>query len=962
MSNGKLYIAISGANEVSVVDAVYHTTVDSIPTSEKPYKLAIGDNQVFYYNYYDTLYAVNLSDFTESMISSWDYYQPDLAVDKANHVLYVAASTSPGDIGTFDTLTHQELPNHSDSRGTLVAAGNVILDGDDAFFAGRKLDKNNLAINHGDYESEVFYVKGDYVFTKNTIKDRNTYLTIGNLPYESKYIFMDSSDTVYLFHPSTQSIDTYSLSSLLNTPSITYSSNNNILTIPDKVSAMAYDNNGNQLLVTLEDQNKLLYIDGPTLNVSHELVIGSRPADIQIVNENNVDRVYVPLSGATKIAVANAAYDGIVSNLIVDSSSYRIQVGTDKIYYVGKDSLQNLRAYDRMTQTAGSLSRETYYEPEIILDEENGIIYVGGSSDRTFMFAVSTSDYTQIDQTADNDGWGFPASERRLVKSGNDLYYATFRIDAADLLNVKGTYNEAVIFVNGNYVFTPNAVYDKDTYQKLFDLPFTIDLATMASDGTMFLYSSANNGIYRYNSVDDISIPVESSPGSADTEASPGGDTTPSTDTNTGGTTPSTGTNTGGTEPDSTSTDTNDEGQAAASTTIDDQQMEELINNALNESAGTRKIIVDVDSQGDVIETQFNSASLMKLSNEGVKSIVAVITQNGTLEIPTETLKQALEDLNIDVMNAKVTVTVQKMDPATQNLLDEAMSRLQAEPITQPVDFTISVTQQDGSKMEITSFSSYLAKTLDLPQKVIDDSQFGYFAGIIYDRERNSYFPIPTIFKNVDGIISATFYRQGNSIYTVVKHKQEFKDVPDTHYAKKDIEILASKFVVSGYEDGQYHPERNITRAEFATLLIRALGILPDDKEPAAFNDVKPEDWYAANIASAVKAGLVNGYEDGSFRPNQNITRQEMIAMMVNALKVGGYDKTLTPQEKEEVLSKFKDKDSIPDWAKDAAAIAVKEGIMNGIDQQTFSPNTIADRGQSAVVLYRMIKNLGFIN
>jgi hypothetical protein len=234
---------------------------------------------------------------------------------------------------------------------------------------------------------------------------------------------------------------------------------------------------------------------------------------------------------------------------------------------------------------------------------------------------------------------------------------------------------------------------------------------------------------------------------------------------------------------------------------------------------------------------------------------------------------------------------------------------------------------------------------------------------VVFDPITNTYYPVPTFFTvSEDGTLQANMMRKGNSIYSLVKNVKTFEDVPSSHFAKEAIETLASKFIISGYDNGSFGYDRPVTRAEFAALLIRGLGIQPKSGLPAQFNDVHTNAWYAAPVYTAVEVGLVSGYEDGTFKPDQPITRQEMMKMVHSMLQAGGYTKQLTESEKNAAINKFGDQLSIQPWAREAIAVGIQEGIVNGVTDSTFSPATLADRGQSAKILYQSLKVLKFIN
>lgn len=176
------------------------------------------------------------------------------------------------------------------------------------------------------------------------------------------------------------------------------------------------------------------------------------------------------------------------------------------------------------------------------------------------------------------------------------------------------------------------------------------------------------------------------------------------------------------------------------------------------------------------------------------------------------------------------------------------------------------------------------------------------------------------------------------------------------HWAKADIDELTSKFVVSPRksDSNAFEPDRNITRAEFAEYIAKALGLGTDIKEAQVYPDVKL-DTRGGYIGAASKAGIITGYPDGKFRPDQYITREEMALMMVRALNYGKYEPTLngTPAQ---ALTKFKDASKIR--YQEAVAKTVKAGVIQGVTTNTFQPQGNATRSQATVMIKRVLDKL----
>lgn len=164
----------------------------------------------------------------------------------------------------------------------------------------------------------------------------------------------------------------------------------------------------------------------------------------------------------------------------------------------------------------------------------------------------------------------------------------------------------------------------------------------------------------------------------------------------------------------------------------------------------------------------------------------------------------------------------------------------------------------------------------------------------------------------------------------------------DGHWAEELIGRAASIGFVSGYPDGTFRPNGQVTRAEFVTMLARALE-LPEAPAAEAWQDATAiPAWAEAYIDQVQAAGIVTGYEDGSFRPQQLITRSElavMIARSAGAELVEGAEPTFT------------DVASIPAWAQPAVAYAQQAGYIEGRGEGQFAPAAHATRAEAVKLI-----------
>ena len=177
-----------------------------------------------------------------------------------------------------------------------------------------------------------------------------------------------------------------------------------------------------------------------------------------------------------------------------------------------------------------------------------------------------------------------------------------------------------------------------------------------------------------------------------------------------------------------------------------------------------------------------------------------------------------------------------------------------------------------------------------------------------------------------------------------------FEDLNSVPWAYSAISNLYSKGIVNGVSEDRFQPDRNVKREEFVKMLIVAMG-LKLDENGNQFNDVPAGSWCEKYIKTAHNNKLISGMPDNMFGVGQNISRQDMAVMVMNAIVSKGY--TVTGQ----TLS-FADADEVSDYARTAIAELAAMGIVTGVDSSDFEPKGVATRAQAAVIINRALSYL----
>lgn len=166
-----------------------------------------------------------------------------------------------------------------------------------------------------------------------------------------------------------------------------------------------------------------------------------------------------------------------------------------------------------------------------------------------------------------------------------------------------------------------------------------------------------------------------------------------------------------------------------------------------------------------------------------------------------------------------------------------------------------------------------------------------------------------------------------------------FKDIRG-HWAEQYIEKAVNQGIIKGYTDGSFLPDEHVSRSEFVSMVNRALGNTATGS--AGFNDVQKNAWYYTDVTKAVMAGFVSGFEDGSFRPNHKITRQEAAVILARVIPTYGYSGN---------LKNFKDYGDIGSWAYDAVGKMAGKGYISGYTDGRIHPADSLTRAQAAKII-----------
>jgi hypothetical protein len=325
------------------------------------------------------------------------------------------------------------------------------------------------------------------------------------------------------------------------------------------------------------------------------------------------------------------------------------------------------------------------------------------------------------------------------------------------------------------------------------------------------------------------------------------------------------------------------------------------------------------------------------------------------LEFPKATLS-ALDKSGLDISIQRGTLT---MNIPTQTLLvsDSEQTTLTMIPKSQSVRQSDSATLRplESYEFELRSSSgsnnqaNEFVQPIEIYWSYPDGADSDLLGVYLFDEQLNTWGYVPGQQHRKSGAVRVNLPHF--STYALMAFSRHYSDLAQTYSeAVQAIQVLSARHVLNGVSDTEFAPGKSMTRAEWTAMVVRALGWTLPLGASSGFQDVTADKWYSDAVIIAHSRGLVNGYEDETFRPDHPIKRSElavMLSKLLPASSAGNVDATV-----------FNDHASIPSWAADAVYKAKAQGWLKGDVGNRYIPEGLTTRADAAVVLERMLNSL----
>ncbi|MFA9423775.1 MAG: S-layer homology domain-containing protein [Sedimentibacter sp.] len=269
-------------------------------------------------------------------------------------------------------------------------------------------------------------------------------------------------------------------------------------------------------------------------------------------------------------------------------------------------------------------------------------------------------------------------------------------------------------------------------------------------------------------------------------------------------------------------------------------------------------------------------------------------------------------------------------------------------------EITASYTSESGETktIAVNTFDSYVKRSFILPED-IDTTQVT--TGVVVNTD-GSYAHIPTILIQTYGEWEVQMNSMTNSGYTIINNVVEVPSVSG-HWSENVVNRLASDLVLVDY--ASFKPDEAVTRGEFIDYVVRGLGLYREELDfETKLNDIE-NSTYEQSVKIADYWGIISGYENGTFKPNNQISREEAMMVFSNVLMLIQFENTLTDNHD---ISQYYDKTEVSSWAVDAVNMSLSIGIFNGRSDQELAPKETLTCAEALIAVNNLLIKTNLIS
>ena len=395
---------------------------------------------------------------------------------------------------------------------------------------------------------------------------------------------------------------------------------------------------------------------------------------------------------------------------------------------------------------------------------------------------------------------------------------------------------------------------------------------------------------------------------------------------------------------------TTEDGKQLDTVVFDNQKAKAVVERVLQENEALVRIVIDdlPDNPADEVAVTVPIESINELVSGDLS--LEIQTEDVKVTIPKEALKAINQlgiDLNFTIIPIRDENEKKNVEERTINAAEVQRIAGNSKVLVHGKPMTIETNLKDHQTKVVFPLKGLQLPNDPIERKALLDGLAVYIEHSDGEKKVQQGKVIYDNQGNPEGLeIEITKF----STFTIISIEQENESVLESnlkdikgHWAEKPIRHLVSKGVVNGYPDGTFKPNQTVTRAEFVAMVIKALNV-KEAGDVQTFTDIK-DHWAKNVIEQAATNGIVNGLSKERFGPNEQINREQMAAIIVKAGKL----------EIVNNKTNFLDYNNISSWAEGSVNTAAHYGIVNGLPNQTFNPKGKATRAEAATVIMNLL-------
>jgi len=418
----------------------------------------------------------------------------------------------------------------------------------------------------------------------------------------------------------------------------------------------------------------------------------------------------------------------------------------------------------------------------------------------------------------------------------------------------------------------------------------------------------------------------------------------------------------------------NDNSEAEASLAdvlLNHQVVQEGGKTTVDHSNKTLTIIVDryklenrlaEEEQGATITYRVNSSFDRVVAVMDVPLVRSISAKQAVITLETDKAKYVLpvQQINLEALVSLFGESVAPQDiklkveintrgaQDTANTIKNAVSKGMFTLLVPPIEFNIQATYGETT-VEVSKYNTLLEHWIAIPDSVNPDT---VTAAVVVEPD-GMFRTVPIQVMVIENKHYVKVRSLSNGTFAIVSHSAKFNDVAG-HWAEQAIRDMGERMIVEGAGD-LYEPDQEITRAEFAAILVRGLG-LPIEKGAAPFSDILQSAWYNDVVNTVYTYRLITGFEDGTFNPNDRVSREQAMVMLSRAMALTGLKAKLPGQTAAEALLPYTDAASVSNWALGGIADCIQAGVIQGKNGAKLAPQDFVTRAEAATIVQRLLQ------